>query len=317
MGSVYSVKVLIFRFFLLISLTVPPYLVNGADQKIKPYVLAYRGAGDVPGKFSEVRQNLKQGGFEIVGGYVPYQGAYVFAVTDKTLKNAAAKTRYGGFGAVMRVGIAKSGDEVQVMFNNPSYLGVAYRMKSDLTETKQKLIDALGFVEEFGPEFEPRKLARYNYAFGLEGFGDFYYFGVFKNYAKAVENVEKILIDGYRGLKRVYRVDIPGKKQTVFGVKMNADKETEPFLNEQFTMNVMDVKPLKRLPHLPYEIIVDNNVVIGQHAHYRLAISFPDLPMIGKHGFGRMMRLPYRYEDVFSEMMESVGATSFYTDEEW
>nr|NIQ08961.1 hypothetical protein [Gammaproteobacteria bacterium]NIR92669.1 hypothetical protein [Gammaproteobacteria bacterium] len=37
------------------------------------------------------------------------------------------------------------------------------------------------------------------------------------------------------------------------------------------------------------------------HPHFRLAVNFPDLHMFGEHSFGKLMDLPYVYEEFFTQ----------------
>jgi hypothetical protein len=271
---------------------------------IKPYSLAAKQKGDFSLSVARVRELLIKGNFRIIGEYSPFKDSHVFAITDTNLLTTAAKTKYGIFGAVIRVGIAKVGGEIQVMYNNPTYIGLAYRMKDPLKNIKIKLARILGHVQDFGGEgVEADELPDYNYAFGLEKFGDFYEFAEYLTHKQAVQKVEAGLDSDFKGFRQVYRLDLPGRKQTLFGISMNADVNDIPFLNDEYFMNIADHKELRRLPHLPYEILVDNNRIIGLHAHYRLAISFPDLPMIGRHGFGKLMNLPWQYEEYITRLV--------------
>ena len=60
-------------------------------------------------------------------------------------------------------------------------------------------------------------------------------------------------------------------------------------------------KVVRSTPHLPYELMVNGNKVIALHPHYRLAVNFPDLKMFGKNSFGKLMDLPYVYEEFFTQ----------------
>ncbi len=273
---------------------------------IMPYMLLAKAPSTIDAVIPRLRVRLKNANFRVVGEYAPYPGAYLIAVTSDDLLNAAKKSKYGGMGAVMKIGLAQVGNEVQVMANNPEYIGIAYHMKDSLAEVKQSL-RSIGYVKDFGGKGLSRKaLLDYNYTFGLEKFGDFYELATHRSYEAAVKEVEAGLRKQYMGIRKVYRVDIPGKQQTVFGISMNSDIKTHPFMNDKYLMDVMDFRPLKRLPYLPYEILVNGKQVIAPHAHFRLAVYFPDLPMFGKHGFGRLMDLPYQYEEYFTKLVGGI-----------
>ena len=120
------------------------------DVKLKPFVLASKGAGTVAEKTEQAKAALTAGGFSVVGNYSPYPDANILIVTNDDLKKNAAASEHGGFGAVQRVAITKSNDGVQVSYTNPVYMANAYRMQGDLSNVAAGLAAALGKVEEFG-----------------------------------------------------------------------------------------------------------------------------------------------------------------------
>ncbi len=73
---------------LLVALTTLPALA--ADDALKPFVLASRGAGDPAAAVAETRAKLEGAGFQVVGSYEPYPGATVLAFTNPFLTAAAA-----------------------------------------------------------------------------------------------------------------------------------------------------------------------------------------------------------------------------------
>lgn len=271
---------------------------------LKPFTLAEKiKGGRLTPATEAVRQKLANGGFEIIGSYSPYDTTNIFIVTNGELKQAAKKSRYGGFGAALRVAVTLMGDTIQVTHNNPNYLGLAYNMNDNLSVIKQQFEQALGFMNDYGggEGVKAADLPKYNYTFGLEGFTGFFEFTEYKSHAEALSKVEASLESGKNGISKVYRLDVPGKQQTVIGLSLQADAKAQPFLNDQFVMSVIDDKEVRRSAHLPYEIMIDGKKVIAMHPHYRLAINFPDLKMFGKHSFGRLMDLPYVYEEFFTQ----------------
>ncbi|MBP9656095.1 MAG: hypothetical protein KBE19_17080, partial [Rhodocyclaceae bacterium] len=44
--------------------------------------------------------------------------------------------------------------------------------------------------------------------------------------------------------------------------------------------------------HLPYDILVSDNKVYALYARFRIAISFPDLAMMGANSFMNIMKSP-------------------------
>ncbi|MDZ7662008.1 hypothetical protein [Thiohalophilus sp.] len=274
---------------------------------LKPYSLAGIANSDLQSVSQDVENRLKRGGFQILGTYNPYPGARIFAVTSETLKKAATRSDYGGFGAVIKVAVTevtdgKGNKQVQVTYNNPEYIGLAYNMNTRLESTKQRLGQTVGFDRDFGGDgIEEDKLPGYNYTFGLEDFYGFYDFVDHGSHEKAIREVERGLATNNFGIGQVYKLKVPGKQQVVYGLSLQADVDEQKFLNDEYVMSVIDHKTLRRTPHLPYEIMVNGSKVIAMHAHFRLAVMFPDLRMFGEHSFGKLMDLPYVYEEFFTQ----------------
>lgn len=273
-----------------------------ADPVMKPFVLASRGAGDVEAAAKTAKQKLQAGGFEIAGSYAPYPGAVVLAVTNDTLKAEAAKTTTGGYVAAQRVTITKVGKEVQVAYTNPPYMAAAYRLPGDLAPVAAALEGALGRIEEYGPpEGETAKdLRKYHYMVGMEYFDDPSKLGHFASHAEAVQAVEAGLAEGRGGTSKVYRIDLPDGKQTVFGVAL-----TNGCSGDARIMNEIDSKPVRSTGHLPYEILVTGGDVRALYARFRIAMNFPDLKMMGSHSFMNIRCAPGAIE----EALKAVAGT--------
>ncbi len=289
------------RLTLLILLS---FFLQGAAVagELRGFILAERSHNSLGRVNEAVLEKLQKNGFEILGDYSPEEGVNIFVISNRELKRTAAKSEFGGFGAVIRVSVArvtlKDGrKEIQVAYNNPEYMALAYRLGSRLTSLKAKLKKTLGAVQEFGGAVDENALPDYNYTIGLEGFTGFFELATFGSYREAVKMVESNLAKGRFGISQIFRLDIPGRKQTLFGLGMKADVKEHPFLNDKYVMDIIDHQQPRRYPHLPYEILVIDNRVIAMHPHFRIAINFPDLHMFGEHGFGRMIQLPYVYEE--------------------
>lgn len=260
-----------------------------ADQTLKPFILAYKAKGDLASVAKEVRQKLETNGFEIAGVYSPYDTASIIIITSEELKKAAGQSKFGGYGAGQRVSITKVGDEIQVAYTNPAYMAKAYRMNDDLLKVTEQLNKALGKETEFGPKegLTGKELHKYHYMFGMEYFDEPSILAKYDNYEQAVQAVEKGLAAGKGGVTKVYRIDIPGQQQTVFGVHM-----TDDCSGDKFIMDKIDFKPLRSTAHLPYEMLVAGNTVYALYARFRIAINFPDLKMMGANSFFKIMCAP-------------------------
>ena len=127
-------KVLLVASMLLVSTA-----AMAGDALLKPFVLASQGPGTVAEKATAAKAALAASGFTLAGEYSPYPDADILVVTDDELKNNAAQSEHGGFGAIQRVAITRVGDNIQVSYTNPLYMANAYRMKGDLHDVAAKL----------------------------------------------------------------------------------------------------------------------------------------------------------------------------------
>ena len=271
------------------------------DALLKPFVLGSKGPGEVAQAVEAAKAKLTQNGFTIAGSYSPYPNATVIAVTNDEMRSTAAKSEHGGFGAAQRVSVTKVGNEVQVAYTNPVYMAHAYRMAGDLKETAAKLQAALGKVEEYGARgLTAEKLRKYHYTFGMEYFDEPNEFVKYASYEEAVKAVEAGLAAGKQGVTKVYRVDVAGKKETLFGVAMKGEGEAGKFMDDRYIMSEIDFRDVKSTAHLPYDILVSDNKVYAQYARFRIAISFPDLSMMGANSFMNIMKSPEAIREALS-----------------
>jgi len=276
------------------------------DVLLKPFVLASKGAGTVAEKTEQAKAALVAGGFTVVGDYSPYADAEILIVTDDELKKNAAASEHGGFGAVQRVAITKSHNEVQVSYTNPVYMANVYRMKGDLSNVAAQLGTALGKVEEFGSEkgLTASQARKYHYMFGMEYFDEPSVLAEYPSYEEAVQSVDAKLGSNKNGVTKVYRVDIPGKKETVFGVALKGATEADQYMDDKFIMKEIDFHDIKSTAHLPYEILVSGNKVYALYARFRIAINFPDLSMMGKNSFMNIMKSPEAIRNVLQKTVQ-------------
>jgi hypothetical protein len=267
-------------------------LAGAQEALLKPFVLGSKSAGDLAQKVEATKTALTGAGFTVVGSYTPYANTTIVVATNDELKTTAAKSENGGFGAAQRVSIVKVKDEVQVAYANPAYWANIYRMSGDLKGTADKLKTALGKIEEFGAKgLSAAELRKYHYKMMMPYFDDPDSLVRHSSHEDALKQVEAGLAAGKQGVTKVYRIDIPGKKEVVFGVAMKG-AESDKFLDEKYIMGQIDFKEVKSAAHLPYEILVTNEKVLALSARFRIAASFPDLSMMGDNSFMKIMESP-------------------------
>ena len=246
------------------------------DTTLKPFVLAYRGAGTIDAKLGEVKAAVEREGFQVVGEYSPYKGTRIVVVTSDAIRKNAANSRFGAYGAILRISIAEKGKDLQVSYLNPLYMAQAYKMKDGLADTAAKMEKALGRKEMFGSKngLTADKLRKYHYMMLMPYFTDQVELAKHKSYEEAVKTVESGLAAGKGGTVKVYRVDLPGKKETIFGVGIREGEGAD-----EAVMKTVDYGELKQAAHLPYELIVSEGIVYMLHGKFRIAVDFPDLTM--------------------------------------
>ncbi len=270
-----------------------------AGEKLKPFILASNAPGDLAAVVADTKSKLTGAGFEVVGEYSPYTGANIIIVTNDALKKNAAATDAGGYGAVQRISVTEKDGSIQVAYTNPVYMAYAYQMKGDLSDVAAALEKALGRQEAFGSKkgLDADDLKGYHYMFGMPYFDEPDVVADHGSYDAAIKAVEAGLAAGKGGVSKVYRVDIPGKQQSVFGVAM-----TEGMSSDATIMKEVDFMDIRSTAHLPYEMLVDKDgKVYALNAKFRIAINFPDLSMAGDHSFMGIMASPDAIKEALAQ----------------
>ena len=270
--------------------------IASAADNLKPFALAFNTTGEIAPVVTQVEQKLTANGFEVVGTYAPYTNlkfsngetvsAEIIGVTNSALKQAAAQTPFGGFAAVQRVTITKVNDQIEVAYTNPTYMANAYRLKSDLAGVDSQLAKALGAQSAYGSKngLTAANLQTYHYKMMMPYFTDLDTLAQYPSYQKAIDAVSAGLAAHKGGTAKVYQVAIPGKEQTLFGVALSGADGNECG-GDAHIMGIIDTDTVKSTGHLPYGILVSGGTVYALPAKFRIAVNFPDLSMMGSHGF--------------------------------
>lgn len=290
-------SVLAFIFSMLSFLFAVP--VQAAEQPLKPYFLGYRGTGTIESKLPAVKADLEQKGFRVVGEYVPYHGALVLVATSDALKAAAAKSSFGAYGAVVRIAVTNTGKELQVAATNPRFFAAAYRMKEDLNAVASALEQAIGKTAEFGSKegMTAANLRKYHYMVMMPYFDDPVKLASFPSQDEALAAVEAGLAAKKGGVSKIYRVDVPDRKESVIGVTIGEGEGADDAI-----MKIIDIGELKHTPHLPYELVVSDGAVYMLHGKFRIALDFPDLTM------GTFMKISGAPSAIEEKLREVMGA---------
>ena len=260
-----------------------------SNETLKPFVLVSDEAADLSTVVDSTKNKLTAGGFTLAGEYSPYEDAHVIVVTSDELQTAAASSEFGGYGAVIRVSVTKNADKVEVAYSNPVYWGKAFRLKDDQSAATAKIKSALGGSTPFGSEkgLTAKKLMKYHYTAFMPYFDDPHTLGEFDSFADALAKINAGLAEGKGGVTKVFEVKLPGKDEALIGVAMK-----EGAGGDKTIMDKIDVHGKRHTAHLPYGILVSGNKAYALSAKFRIALSFPDLSMMGKGSFMEIMDAP-------------------------
>lgn len=141
---------------------------------------------------------------------------------------------------------------------------------------------------------------------------DYVYLAGYANHEASIAAVEAGLAANDEGVSKVYRIDVLGKDESVFGVsmagkpgstKLAADGSTvkdQQFGTmitsapdaDQYIMNKMDYKEIKSTANLPFEILVSGKAVFMLHPRFRIPLNFPDMSLLGSHSFVAIYKSP-------------------------
>lgn len=280
--------------------------VAAKDTMYKPFIVASAGPGTLAEQTESTIAALEDAGFEVSGQYSPVDGTNIIVVTNDELKKIAAMSDRGGYAAGQRISVSEAGDNIEVAFMNPVYIQYGYRLNGDMQPVYDALVASLGNVKACGggsKKMTARKLGKYHYMMGMQYFDDPSELGSFDSYEAAIAAVENGLAKSGDALTQVYRIDIPGKQQTVFGVGMKMSNDDEEDLDSTFQMGVVDFEGCKKRAYFPYEILVDGKNVEALHMRFRMAMHFPNLSMMGGHGFTKLISAPGVIEDALEDMV--------------
>lgn len=266
--------------------------------KLKPFILASDKPGDLKETLIDVKKALTNVGFIVKGEYAPYPNTYSLIITHNKLLQSVAYSFGNKFSLAQRVSITEVGNNIQVAYANPVYMGYAYQIKKDMKWVFDKLTEALGFVREFGAKgLSQKELGKYRYAFGMERFSDYMVLATYSSHKKAVKVMEKNLAEKKGGVFKISRIDVKNQKVTLFNVGMS-----DGYSGDKTIMGIIDSHRLKHSAHLPYEILIKDKKVIALHPRFRIAIGFPDLRMMGKNSFMEITKSPDAIQKALTEV---------------
>lgn len=271
--------------FLGILITLSAFKLR-AETAVKPFILASSGGDNFEQVIDNTRSGLAKAGFEILGSYSPYPQAHIIIFTNSYIKNIATQSQRGGYGGALRVAITRVDNGIQVSYTNPLYWSNAYRLADNLQTISDTLASVLGKQQQYGSGKEvltESDMREYHYTFMMEYFDDPSQLAYYDDHNSAVKTVEARLASGVAGAQKVYRLDLgkdsEGRQMTLFGVGL-AGEGADDCSSDSYIMNQIDKSSPRHTAHLPYELLVYGSNIEALYARFRIAISWPHLPMM-------------------------------------
>jgi len=257
-----------------------------ADDQVKPFVLASSPGNNFDQALEKSRLKLDAAGFEILGEYSPYPKASIIVFTNPHLKDLATHSKRGGYGGVLRLAVTELDSGVQVTYTNPLYWSNAYRLSDNLQSVSDILAATFKAQQQFGSGKEilsEADMREYHYTFMMEYFDDPSLLAYYDDHQSAVDEVEKHLAASAGNTRKIYRLDLgadtKGKQMTLFGVALEGE-DAEDCSSDAYIMGQIDKTSPRHTAHLPYELLVYGDHVEALYARFRIAISWPHLPMM-------------------------------------
>ncbi|MCP4982532.1 MAG: hypothetical protein GY935_18805 [Gammaproteobacteria bacterium] len=283
-----------------------------ATESLKPFVLAATIDAKPLIEISEtINSDLKAAGFEVIGEYSPYDGVKIIAITSPLLRELATRSTRGGYGAVLRVSLSQNNNKIEVAYTNPHYWANAYRMQAGIEPIATQLKSILGYEREFGSGellLSADDLREYHYTFMMEYFDDPSVLNYFDSHQQAVATVRTNLARKLTAAVQVFELrlgtDSKGKPMTLFGVGLTGT-DRDDCSSDAYIMGRIDKDSPRHSAHLPYEILIYGDQAEALYGRFRIAISWPHLPMLASDTgatFFSIMCAPGAIQDALTEI---------------
>ncbi len=256
------------KFILLIFIFSIFVTVSANTNLLKPYILAGLEKGNKDIIITKVETILNKNEFTILGKYSPMQDSNrtVIIVTHKILTNQVEK--FGGlyaFASTLRFGILKKGDMFEISYTNPFYWGNAYfRDKfpevrdsfSKLSKIITEMFSSLSEVKniQYGAKkgLKEKKLRKYHYMIFMPYFDDVVKLAKKTEYNSVIKKIETNFEKKLGGVEKVYRLDYPALKLTLYGGALFGKKGESLFIPK------IDRTDPRHVTFMPYEFLVMN-----------------------------------------------------------
>jgi hypothetical protein len=269
-----NISPLMIRILGLVLILASPVAI--AAEGLKPFVLAATIDDKTLAEAgSEIEAKLQKAGFDVIGQYSPYENTVILVFTSMELRELATRSKRGGYGAALRVSLTRNDNRIELAYTNPLYWANAYRMQADAAS-----------IADFGSgdlSLSASDLRKYHYTFMMEYFDDPSVLNYFDSHQQAVASVRENLARQVASSNQVFELrlgnDINQVPMTLFGVGLSG-VDADDCSGDAYIMGRIDKDSPRHSAHLPYEILVYGNQVEALYGRFRIALSWPHLPMI-------------------------------------
>lgn len=293
------------RTVLLMSLLISFSFVSVGQAELAPFV-SVNANGNMDEVITKVETSIEEANFNIIGKYevAGNSDLQVICFTNDDLKKTCSLfSDRGALASILKIGIRKHENKIEVSLINPEYMFNAYfgknytkqglALKKIDKKAKNILVNAFGSIKEFGGKLEKDELREYHYKVMMPYFQDAIVLEEYDSFEKGLEYIRKKIAASGKDLVTVYEVVIPGKKMAVFGIGLHHAEIGEghflPIIGE------------RQIAAMPYEIILQDKEVSMLPGKYRFALYWPELTM-GE--FMKIMSTPGDVEEALEGLVK-------------
>ncbi len=256
---------------------------------LQPYLLVGESGQSVERTAKTLIGRLFMQDFEILAKYHPAndQDRYILVISHARLRRAVQSGgRAAALALVMRIAIHARGEMTYISIQEPRYWGNAF-LQDDypaaaehIENFRRKLLAVMPklrgrFNRSYGGHYTKPltadDLRTYSYKRRSEGLADLAPLAVFDSFDEAVAAVEEKL-GAAPGYNLVFKVQVPGREQMLFGVAISA----EPGDSALLALPVPDDPDLTA--SLPLELLLADNTVYMLPIRYRAPLAAPGDP---------------------------------------
>jgi len=268
------------------------------ETTLSPYFKVGNSSENISTLTDQIKIQLQNKKFEIIGEYQPESSSNlkVICFTRDDLNQLCLKSEdRGALASILKVGLVKKGDSINISLLNPDYMFCAYlkNYESDKSKFASITNDVKIALSTFGKEFtkfggevKMPALKKYHYKIMMPYFKDPVELNEFASFEEGLELIRKNLKAETGNTKLIYQQIFPDKKIAVFGVGLldmeDGEKHFLPIIGED------------HIAAMPYDIILQGNQVTMLHGKYRFALYWPELTM---GTFMKIMSTPGDVED--------------------